>query len=60
MAFMVRKGFFTSSIKYRSWRDGRAININIMAGMIVQMVSRLCPSRKNRFVLEEKISEANP
>lgn len=57
---MVKKGFFTSSIRYNSCSEGRAINIRITAGMTVHMVSSLCPSKKNRFVLEDTISEANP
>lgn len=36
------------------------MNIRIIAGMIVHMVSSPCPSKKNRFVLEENRSDANP
>ena len=60
MAFIVREGLLTSSIRYSSWREGRAINISITAGRIVQMVSKVCPSRKYRLVFVETIREARP
>ena len=36
------------------------MNINIIAGTIVQMVSSSCPSKKNRLVLDETTREARP
>ena len=36
------------------------MNISIIAGKTVQIVSRVWPSRKNRLVLVEKIKEASP
>jgi hypothetical protein len=37
-------GVFVSSIKYRVFRDGMAMKINIIAGRMVQIVSISCPS----------------
>lgn len=39
MALRVKDGFLTSSVKYKSRREGRARNRRMMAGMIVQIVS---------------------
>ena len=39
MAFSVRLGFLISSVRYNNRRDGRARNIRMMAGTIVQIVS---------------------
>lgn len=36
---MVKDGSLTSSVMYRTRRDGRAIRIRITAGKMVQMVS---------------------
>lgn len=36
---MVKDGSLTSSVRYRTRRDGRAIRIRIIAGKIVQIVS---------------------
>lgn len=36
---MVKDGSLISSVRYRMRRDGRAIEIRIIAGKIVQMVS---------------------
>ena len=42
-AFIVRVGDITSSIKYNNLKDGKAIAINIKAGVIVQISSRTVP-----------------
>lgn len=44
MVFTVRDGLLISSIMYRIRRDGRAIVIRMMAGMMVQIVSTSCAS----------------
>jgi len=43
-----------SSNIYNSRNDGRAINTNTIAGNTVQIISIVCPSNKNRFVIELK------
>ena len=43
-------GLLTSSNKYSSRREGRAIKIRIRAGKTVHTISIVCPSNKNRFV----------
>ena len=45
MALIVREGWLTSSIRYRSRRDGRARNRRVTAGRIVHTVSICCASR---------------
>jgi hypothetical protein len=37
------EGSFTSSIKYNSLKEGNAININMIAGVIVQINSIKVP-----------------
>lgn len=44
---MVTAGDLVSSIKYRVFKEGRAMKINMNAGKIVQMVSISCPSMIN-------------
>lgn len=44
MAFRVRSGWLTSSIRYRIRSDGRASAIRTMAGRIVQTNSIACAS----------------
>jgi len=44
---MVILGDFVSSIKYRVFIEGRAMNNNRIAGRIVQIVSISCPSIMN-------------
>jgi hypothetical protein len=44
---MVILGFFVSSIRYKVFKEGRAINISSTAGRIVQIVSISCPSIMN-------------
>ena len=39
---------------YRSRKEGSAIKIKMMAGTTVQMISIVCPSNKNRLVIELK------
>jgi len=39
MIFKVICGFKTSSVKYNNLKEGNAININIIMGIIVQTVS---------------------
>lgn len=41
----VKEGLKDSSIKYKIRKDGRAMNISIKAGKIVQIISISCPSR---------------
>jgi hypothetical protein len=43
-------GFIDSSNKYNNRNDGNAIKINVIAGRIVQIISMVCPSNKNRLV----------
>lgn len=50
MVFRVRAGSLTSSKRYRSRREGRAINTNVIAGRIVQIISIVCPSSKKRLI----------
>jgi hypothetical protein len=40
-------GVLVSSIKYRVFKEGRAINTNKRAGRTVQIVSISCPSMTN-------------
>jgi hypothetical protein len=40
---MTNEGSITSSIKYNNLKDGNAININIKAGVIVQINSTKVP-----------------
>lgn len=42
MALTVKWGFPTSSIRYNTRSDGRAIKIRIIAGKIVHVVSTTC------------------
>jgi hypothetical protein len=44
MAFTVSDGFFVSSIRYKVFIEGRAINSKRIAGRMVQTVSISCPS----------------
>ena len=39
-----------SSNKYKIRIEGRAINIRIIAGKIVQIISIICPCNKNRLI----------
>jgi len=50
----VTLGLFTSSSIYKSRKDGKAIKIKIIAGTTVQIISIVCPSSKNRLVIELK------
>ena len=50
MALRVIFGLLTSSRRYRSRRDGRAIKIKIRAGRTVQIVSMFWCSRRKRLV----------
>lgn len=43
MALMVIAGSITSSLRYRSTKDGRAMKISTTAGKIVQITSRVVP-----------------
>lgn len=43
MALIVIAGSITSSLRYRSTKDGRAIRIRITAGKIVHTTSRVVP-----------------
>lgn len=45
MALTVRWGSFTSSIKYKIRREGRAIMTKITAGRMVQIISISCESK---------------
>lgn len=54
IVFKVIEGLLISSRRYNSRREGRAININTMAGIIVQIISMVCPCDKNRLVKELK------
>jgi len=47
MDLIVMVGCFVSSIRYRVFRDGRAIKISIKEGRMVQIVSISCPSIMN-------------
>lgn len=49
-------GSFLSSIKYKFFKEGRAIKINKKEGRIVQMVSISCPSLINllKFLVKNK------
>ena len=44
-------GLWISSIKYNSRRDGTAISTEMTAGTIVQIVSIICLSKINLFIL---------
>ena len=46
----------TSSNIYNNRSEGRAIKIKIIAGITVQIISIVCPSNKNRLVIELKNS----
>jgi len=59
IALMEVCGFGISSIRYRSRRDGRARKIRIIAGRIVQIVSRVLASRSCRDVRRDTISLIN-
>lgn len=50
MVFNVTLGLFTSSNKYNSRNEGRAMKIRIKAGKTVHTISIVCPSSKKRFV----------
>jgi hypothetical protein len=47
-----------SSIKYNNFNDGKAINNKINAGIIVQIISIICPDKKYRLInlLKNKIN----
>ncbi len=47
MTFTVILGDLVSSMRYKIFNEGRAINSKKIAGMIVQMVSISCPSIVN-------------
>ena len=47
-------GLLISSSIYKSCKEGKAIKINTIAGRIVQIISIVCPSNKNRLVIELK------
>ena len=55
MVFRDTSGFGISSIRYRSRREGSARKIRIMAGRIVQTVSRVFASRSWREVRRDTI-----
>jgi hypothetical protein len=46
IAFRVKDGFLTSSVRYSNRSDGRARDTRIIAGTIVQIVSICCASIK--------------
>lgn len=48
--FKVSEGLQISSRRYRSRREGRAINTRVTAGIMVQIISINCPSRRNRLI----------
>lgn len=52
IAFRVILGGKVVSIKYRIFREGRAIAIKISIGVRVQIISILCPWRRNRLVIK--------
>jgi hypothetical protein len=54
---IVTLGDFVSSIKYNVFKEGTAINTNIRAGRMVQMVSTSCLSIMNLLNLFLKIIE---
>jgi len=54
---MVMFGVFVSSIKYRVFREGRAMKIKRKAGKMVQIVSISCPSIINLLKFFPKIIE---
>jgi len=54
MVLSVTLGLFTSSSIYKSRKDGKAIKIKIIAGTTVQIISIVCPSSRNRLVIELK------
>jgi len=54
---MVILGVLVSSIRYKVFRDGRAMKINRKAGRIVQIVSISCPSIMNLLKLFPRIIE---
>jgi hypothetical protein len=43
-AFSVSAGLWTLSIRYISDRDGITMNTSMIAGVVVQIVSIICPS----------------
>jgi hypothetical protein len=47
-----------SSIKYNNFKEGKAIKINIIAGMMVQTISITVPSTKNLYLYLEAIDLA--
>lgn len=49
MIFSVIGGFWISSIKYSSRRDGIAMKIKIVAGAIFHVTLIICPSSISRF-----------
>jgi hypothetical protein len=57
MDLNVIRGEKFSSIRYKIFKDGRAIKIKIMAGRIVQIVSIVWASIKVRNVILFNISE---
>ena len=58
MALIVIRGLFTSSIMYRSRRDGTASTTKISAGTMVQIVSIACASRMYRAVSLLRITDS--
>lgn len=57
MAFNVRLGFLTSSVKYKRRSDGIARNRRIIAGIMVQIVSICWASMRYRLVNLFSITE---
>lgn len=57
IAFRVNVGLWISSIRYSSRRDGTAMKIRMMAGIIVHATSIICPSSMNRltFLLRARV-----
>jgi hypothetical protein len=52
-------GLLTSSNKYNSRREGRAIKIKVTAGKIVQITSIVCPSKRYRLIFKLKNNVAS-
>ena len=60
IAFRVTSGLLTSSIRYRSRREGRARNSRMIAGSTVQIISIIWASCVYRLDSEFVSSEKNP
>lgn len=54
---MVKLGIIVSSIIYKVFREGMAMNINIRAGRVVQKSSISWASKKNRLKDLDKVDE---